>query len=60
MIICLGYQSVVTVYEIDCQTYDIYVVKELKGHLSILTCISNIPNTPMILTGDDIGNIKVW
>ena len=60
LIICLGYQSNICVYEIDSKTYDINIVTQLQAHTSILTCVSNIPDTSMIVSGDDIGYLKLW
>lgn len=60
LVIVLGYQINISVYEIDPKTFDINLITELQAHTSILTCITNIPDTPMIITGDDIGHIKLW
>ena len=56
----LGYSNLVYVLQIDVQTYDINIVGELKAHNSILSCVCNIPNTSMVISGDDIGNVKLW
>ena len=57
---CLGYQSIISVYQIDVKTYDINLISELNAHTSILTCICNVPSTSMVITGDDIGWVKLW
>lgn len=56
----LGYSNLVSVLQIDVQTFDINIVGELKAHNSILSCVCNIPTTSMIISGDDIGNVKLW
>lgn len=58
--ICLGYQSNISVYEIDTKTFDINLVTQLQAHSSILTCAANLPGTSMIISGDDIGHLKLW
>lgn len=60
LVICLGYQSNICVYEIDSKTHDINLITELQAHISILTCVSNIGDTSMIVSGDDIGYLKLW
>ena len=60
LVVSLGYQSIVSIYHIDVKTYDINSVAELKAHTSILTCVCNIPDTSMIISGDDIGFVKLW
>lgn len=36
------------------------MITQLQAHSSILTCVSNLPGTSMIVSGDDIGHLKLW
>ena len=33
---------------------------KLVGHVSMITAIQVIENTPMLVSADDVGTIKVW
>ncbi len=33
---------------------------ELLGHESLVTCISLVKNTPMVVSADDKGKVKIW
>lgn len=60
LVVLIGYSILATVIQIDVKTFDINIVTQLKAHSSILTTICNIPNTAMIITGDDLGYVKLW
>lgn len=46
-------------YSINDQCNDYALLGSLLGHLSIVTAIQCIEHTPMVISADDRGNIKV-
>lgn len=60
MIITAGYHNMLEVFEVENKTFSINLKKELKGHSSIVTCVSDIKNTNFILSGDDSGEVRIW
>lgn len=59
-LIPIGYKISVSVYQIHPEYFDFTLVAELKGHSSLVTCVSDVDNTSLIVTGDDTGSIRVW
>lgn len=32
----------------------------LRGHKSIITCIDSIESNTLLITGDDLGEVRIW
>ena len=50
----------VNLFTINPHFHDATKVGRLKGHISMITSIATIENTPMVISADDLGTIKVW
>ena len=61
VLLTAGWQQIVKVWKIDSAYLDnIDQIGELSGHYSVVTAVGGIKNTPMVMTADDSGVIKVW
>lgn len=60
VIVTAGYHNQLEVFEVENKTYSVNLKRELKGHASIVTCVSDIPGTNFVLSGDDQGEVRIW
>lgn len=60
VLITAGYENTIRLYGIDPDFYDAIEKGKLVGHQSMITAIQVIEKTPMLISSDDIGTIKVW
>lgn len=60
VLIPIGYRISIPVYTIHPDYYDFTKASELVGHTSLVTCISDVGNSSLICTGDDVGFVRVW
>lgn len=56
----MGYKNTIPVYSINNKSFDLSLICELRSHQTIVTSITEIPETDIIFTGDDRGNVIVW
>ena len=47
-------------FEINPKFHDVTAIGKLSGHTSMLTSIQNIGKTPVLVSGDDSGSIRLW
>ena len=55
-----GFENTIQLFEINPNYYDATRKGKLVGHVSMVTAIQVIENTPMVVSADDFGFIKVW
>ena len=55
-----GYENSISIYEIHPEFLDQSLLGKLIGHNSMVTAIQCIEKTPMIMSADDTGIIKLW
>jgi hypothetical protein len=58
-IVPLGYTSVVPIYSLQGQ-FDPELRYVLRGHKSIITCVDSLEHNTLMVTGDDMGEIRIW
>lgn len=59
-LITAGFENMITLWNIHPVHFDYSKVGRLLGHPSMVTAVTVIEKTPMAISADDIGNIKVW
>lgn len=59
-LISAGYENNISLWNIHPLYFDISKSGRLVGHTSMVTAISVIEKSPMVVSADDVGNIKVW
>lgn len=59
-LIPLGYHNIVQVYTVEGNMFDVELKYVLRGHRSIITCVDSQQNGSLMITGDDIGEIRIW
>lgn len=60
VLLVAGYENSIPIFKMTPKYYDMSVVGRLIGHLSIVTAIDCLENTPMIISADDNGCLKTW
>ena len=60
VLIIAGYENTLPVFSITPKYNDVNILGRLVGHQSQITCIEIIENTPMVLSADDSGSLKLW
>ena len=60
VLLVAGYEHNIPVFRINPEYYDLDIVGKLVGHTSIVTAILPIENSPLVITCDDMGNVKTW
>lgn len=59
-LLVLSYNSVIQVYRIESGLFDVDLLSQLRGHKSIVTCIDSVATSSLVVTGDDIGEVRIW
>ena len=59
-LITAGYENVICLWEVNTDYLDYSLTGRLVGHSSMIAAVQIIQKTPMIVSSDDIGHIKVW
>ena len=59
-LITVGFNTVARIYYINPIYFDVSVEGLLSGHTQSITAMEVIEDTPMVITADDMGNMKVW
>jgi len=60
VLVTAGYENSISIFEIHPQYLDQSLLGKLIGHNSMVTAIQCIEKTPMIISADDTGIIKLW
>ena len=59
-LITAGFENVISLWNIHPIHFDYSKIGRLVGHSSFVTAVEVIENTPMVISADDVGSIKVW
>lgn len=59
MLTC-GYENIVNIHRVEPSYKDSTNIGQLVGHNGMVTALTLIQNSPMVVTADDCGYIKVW
>ncbi|KAL4463948.1 hypothetical protein ABPG74_005885 [Tetrahymena malaccensis] len=59
-LITSGFENSINVYSVNPQYLDYDALGKLVGHNSMVTAVQIIDKTPMVVSADDMGNIKIW
>ncbi|EAR85821.2 WD domain, G-beta repeat protein (macronuclear) [Tetrahymena thermophila SB210] len=59
-LITSGFENSINVYSVNPQYLDYDSLGKLVGHNSMVTAVQIIDKTPMVVSADDMGNIKIW
>lgn len=59
VLVTAGYENSISVYYLNPTYLDHTLVQKLVGHNSMVTAVCVIESTPMIVSADDNGIIKV-
>lgn len=60
VLVTAGYENSISLWSVNPIHFDYAKVGRLVGHSAMVTAIEVIEKTPMIISADDIGDIKVW
>lgn len=60
VLVTAGYENCISIYEINPIYLDHDLIGKLIGHNSMVTAIQCIEKTPLLISADDNGIIKVW
>lgn len=60
MLLTCGYENTVNIHKIEPKYKDSTAIGQLVGHNAMVTAVACIRNSPMVVTADDQGVIKVW
>ena len=59
-LITAGYENMISLWDIDQQYFDCTKKGRLVGHASMVTAVQTVEKTPMVISTDDLGCVKVW
>ena len=59
LLLTAGYEPTATVWRFD-SSWDCYIGGRLTGHITLITGMAYIPDTPLIVTSDESGYMRVW
>jgi len=60
VLVTAGYENIVKIWSINITDLEHTLVGKLAGHPTAVTAVELIEKTPMVITSDDCGRIKVW
>ncbi len=60
VLVTSGYENAISLWNINAAYLDYAKIGRLVGHSSMVTAIEPIEKTPMLISADDIGDIKMW
>ena len=60
VLLTAGFEKELTVYEINPKDMDYNVKGELIGHESLVTSFTVLQKTPLVVSSDDRGKVKMW
>ena len=59
-LITAGYENMISLWNIDPHYFDYTQIGRLVGHSSMVTAVQVLEGSPMVVSADDIGNVKIW
>ncbi|KAL4438771.1 hypothetical protein ABPG74_013444 [Tetrahymena malaccensis] len=60
VLITAGYENNIQLFTIDDEYLDSTLIGKLRGHSSMISCIQVIESTPMVISADDLGVVRLW
>lgn len=60
VLLVAGYENNIPILQISAKHTEIDIKGKLAGHLSLITAIECVESTPMVISADDSGCIKIW
>lgn len=60
ILLSAGFEKRISLFEINTVFLDTSLKGELLGHESAITCFTLIKKSPMVVSADDKGKVKVW
>lgn len=60
VLLAAGYERRISLFEINTAYLDTSLRGELLGHESAITCFTLVRRTPMVVSADDKGKVKIW
>ncbi|KAL4464437.1 hypothetical protein ABPG72_021771 [Tetrahymena utriculariae] len=60
VLLTAGYENNIQLYTIDDEYLDSTLIGKLRGHNSMISCIQVIESTPMVISADDLGVVRLW
>ena len=60
LLITVGYENIINIFSINPQYFDCNKEGRLIGHTSMVTAIELVDQTPMMISADDAGCVKLW
>jgi len=60
ILITAGYQNTIKLWDLNPEYLDHALIGRLIGHPCMVTAVEAVDKTPMVISADDGGNIKVW
>ncbi len=55
-----GYENVIRLYTLDPVFFDQQILGELVGHTSMVSAVTVVQESPMLISADDSGSLRVW
>jgi WD40 repeat protein len=60
VLLIAGYENTIPIFSITPKYNDMNILGRLVGHLSLVTAIEVVEGSPMVVSGDDNGCLKLW
>jgi WD40 repeat protein len=60
VLLTAGYENCISIISLDYQHQEHNLIGKLIGHNSMVTTVQCVDKTPMVVSCDDTGVIKVW
>jgi len=60
VLVTAGYENKINLWSINPSYLDTTLIGSLTGHISMVNAVEVIEKTPMIVSADDLGKLKVW
>lgn len=60
VLLVAGYENTIPIFSVTPKYYDMNILGRLVGHLSLVSAIEVIEGSPMVISGDDNGCLKLW
>lgn len=60
MLLSAGYEKKISIFEINKTFLDTNKKGELTGHESLITSFMVVKKSPMVVSADDKGKVKIW
>lgn len=60
MLLSAGFEKKINIFEINHKYLDTNLKGELLGHENLITNFTLVKKTPMVVSSDDKGKVKIW